>query len=59
MVYGNNDLSRSRKLSVVSWLPEFHMADVKSEVHRYTEVEGLSGEVQRLPAMSNTMMTTA
>ena len=27
MVYVNNDLSRSRKFSVVSWLPEFKMAD--------------------------------
>ena len=26
------------------------MADVKPEVYLYTDVEGLSGEVQRLPA---------
>ena len=50
MAYVNNDLSRSRKLSVVSWLPDFDMADVKPEVHLYTEVEGLPGDVQRLPA---------
>ena len=28
----NNDLFHSRKLSVISWLPEFNMADVKPEV---------------------------
>ena len=40
MVYVNNDLSHSRKLSVVSGLPEFNIVDVKPEVHLYTEVEG-------------------
>ena len=58
MVYVDNDLSQSRKLSFVSWLPEFNMADVKPEVHLYTEVEGLSGEVQRLPAHFRLRLST-
>ena len=51
-------MSRSRKLSFVSWLPEFNMADVKPEVHLYTEVEGLSGEVQRLLAHFRQRLST-
>ena len=34
------------------------MADVKPEVHLYTEVEGLSGEVQRLPAHFRQRLST-
>ena len=58
MVYVNNNFSRSRKLSVVSWLPDFDMADVKPEVHLNTELEGLSGEVQRLPAHFRQRLST-
>ena len=50
MVYVHNDLAYSRKLSVVSWPPEFNMADVKPEGRFYTELEWLSEKVQRLPA---------
>ena len=51
MVYVNNDSSRSRKLSV-------DMADVEPEVHIYTEVEGLSGEVQQSPAHFRQRLST-
>ena len=34
------------------------MADVKPEVHLYTEVEGLSGEMQRLPAHFRQRLST-
>ena len=34
------------------------MADVKPEVHLYSEVEGLSGEVQRLPALFGLRLNT-
>ena len=58
MAYVTNELSHSRKLSVVSWLPEFNMVDVKPEVHLYTEVEWLSEEVQRLPAHFRLRLST-
>ena len=50
MVYVNNDFSHCRKLSIVSWLPEFNMVDVKPEVHHYFVLKGISEKVQWLPA---------
>ena len=58
MVYVNIDFSHSRKLSVVSWLPEFNMVDVWLEVHHYTAAEGLSEDVQRLPAHFRLRLST-
>ena len=50
MVCLSGILSHCRKLLVVSWLPEFNMADVWPEVHHYFSLEGKSEKVHCVPA---------